>query len=321
MEKIKAIYFSYLRAEAHYEYLTQFKTMLDTWSLVKTVVANQYDDFVARLNREGELLNEMRKSDYTAQIAEADQRVDRDLVGINATVTAALHHFNHDVVLAAQSLHNRLQAFGEIGAKSYEEETAAVNLLLADLASPEYATKVAIVELTPWVAELTDAEAAFEKLLFQRYEEASAKVQGRLVDARRDTEAAYRPITDRIVAAVLMSDDPELLKFLQGFIAELNVIITYFNDHNHRPAKKDLGEGDHCVIEPIEEQPYVENRPATPVPVVHWREDGKETVRLSLGKDFSVTYKNNTNVGMAELTIHGKGEYKGTKTTTFMIAR
>jgi hypothetical protein len=28
-----------------------------------------------------------------------------------------------------------------------------------------------------------------------------------------------------------------------------------------------------------------------------------------------------TKVGEAELTIHGKGEYKGSKSTTFMIAR
>jgi hypothetical protein len=79
--------------------------------------------------------------------------------------------------------------------------------------------------------------------------------------------------------------------------------------------------GDHTVIEPIDTQPYVENRPATPVPVVHYREDDKETVRLSLGKDFDVTYKNNDKVGMAELTIHGKGDYKGQKGTTFRIAR
>jgi hypothetical protein len=54
---------------------------------------------------------------------------------------------------------------------------------------------------------------------------------------------------------------------------------------------------------------------------VHYREDGKETVQLSLGADFAVTYKNNVHVGTAELTIHGKGAYKGQKTVTFNIAR
>jgi hypothetical protein len=317
MEKIKTIHFSYLRAEAHYEYLTQYKNLLDISPQTKGVVADQYPVFVERLTKEGNLLNEMRKSDYTAKIAEADQRVDRCLVGMNATITAALHHFDPAVVDAAQSLKNRISAFGEIGSKSYEEETAAVNLLLADLNSPDYAGKVTLVGVAPWVTELTAAEADFEQLLNLRYTETSQKPQGRLTDARRETEAAYRPMIDRIDAAAIISENP--VNFI-GFIAELNAIITYFNDHTHRHAKKDLSEGDHTVVEPIETQPYT-GRPITVVPKVHYREDGKPTEVLSLGKDFSVTYKNNTNVGMAELTIHGKGKYKGQVSVTFNIAR
>ncbi|MDR0581871.1 MAG: hypothetical protein LBG31_02790, partial [Prevotellaceae bacterium] len=87
---------------------------------------------------------------------------------------------------------------------------------------------------------------------------------------------------------------------------------------HHLP--KDLGAGDHTVIEPIDTQQYT-GRPITIVPEVHYREEGKSTARLYLGTDFSVTYKNNVNVGMAELTIHGKGEYKGQKTVTFNITR
>ncbi|MDR3236031.1 MAG: hypothetical protein LBT48_04805 [Prevotellaceae bacterium] len=53
----------------------------------------------------------------------------------------------------------------------------------------------------------------------------------------------------------------------------------------------------------------------------HYREEGKPTVELVFAKDFDVTYKNNTDVGTADLTIHGKGAYKGQKLTTFNIAR
>ncbi|MDR3261023.1 MAG: hypothetical protein LBT78_04225 [Tannerella sp.] len=37
-------------------------------------------------------------------------------------------------------------------------------------------------------------------------------------------------------------------------------------------------------------------------------------------KDFTVTYRKNIEVGTADLIIHGKGAYKGTKTVTFNIA-
>jgi hypothetical protein len=325
MKKFKTIHFNFLRADAHYEILMQFKNMLDACPSVKAIVAALFPGFVALLEKEGVLLNEMHKSDYTAKIAAADRRVDRCLTGMNAAIASARHHFNHEVVEAAQSLYNRIKAFGEIGAKSYEEETAAVNLLLADLAMPEYVEKAALVGLTPWVTELTAAETDFEQLLSLRYTEAAQKPQGRLANARRDTEAAYRPITDRLVAATIINDDPQLLNLLNEFIAEFNTVITYFNEHTHRHARKDLGEGDHTVIEPIETQAYTEH-PVTPIPKVHYREDGNVEPQLiasllTLGTDFSVTYKNNTNVGMAEVTIHGKGKYKGTKTTTFNIAR
>jgi hypothetical protein len=102
-------------------------------------------------------------------------------------------------------------------------------------------------------------------------------------------------------------------------IDRLNPDIEHMNEQFHR-AKKDLSTGDHTVVEPIPTQAYTE-RPVTVVPNVHYREDGKETVRLTLGKDFDVTYRNNINVGTAELTIHGKGAYKGQFTVTFNIAR
>jgi hypothetical protein len=104
-----------------------------------------------------------------------------------------------------------------------------------------------------------------------------------------------------------------------AFIDLLNPVIDHLNDEFHH-AKKDLGVGDHTVIEPLPVQSYTE-RPVTPLPEVHYREGDKETKRLYLGKDFSITYKNNIEVGQAELTIHGKGDYKGQKSLSFHIAR
>ncbi|MBQ2117230.1 MAG: InlB B-repeat-containing protein, partial [Lachnospiraceae bacterium] len=51
-----------------------------------------------------------------------------------------------------------------------------------------------------------------------------------------------------------------------------------------------------------------------PAPVVY---DGM--TRLVSGKDFSVSYKNNTNAGTAQVIITGKGNYKGKVTTDFNI--
>jgi hypothetical protein len=105
-----------------------------------------YTDFVNLLAQEKQIVDMQKSSDYTQRIADADHRDDRLITGIRETVNAALHHFDPAVVAAAQSLSLRLKAFGQFQAKSYEEE-AAINILIGDLRTAEYAPKVTLLGL------------------------------------------------------------------------------------------------------------------------------------------------------------------------------
>ncbi|MDR1680728.1 MAG: DUF6261 family protein [Prevotellaceae bacterium] len=319
MEKISTIYFSYFRAISHYEYLKEFATLLNAPASadVKTAVTALLPEFNTALAAEEALVNKMRKSDLTEPIAAADDRVDRCLAGINEVIASARHHFTPAIVAAGESLYNRVHSFGEIRHKDYEAGSAAVNLLISDLNSAEYASKAALVGLTPWIAELTAAEGAFEALMRQRYAETAQKPQGTVADARRRSEAAYRLIVARIDAAAVMSDTPAVF---ETFIANLNAIIEYFNEHAPQATRRNLAAGNRTVIAPVAAQRYT-GAPITPTPEVYYRDgDAAATVRLALGHDFEVTYKNNTAPGMAQLTVHGKGAYQGKVLTTFAIA-
>ncbi|MDR1153330.1 MAG: hypothetical protein LBL04_01360 [Bacteroidales bacterium] len=53
----------------------------------------------------------------------------------------------------------------------------------------------------------------------------------------------------------------------------------------------------------------------TPIPAVYL-----EGVELFFAKDFTLTYKNNVQRGVAEIGITGKGNCAGRKTVTFHIA-
>ena len=57
-----------------------------------------------------------------------------------------------------------------------------------------------------------------------------------------------------------------------------------------------------------------------PVPIVTVKHDSKVHT-LKAGTDFTVSYKNNLNVGTATVIVTGKGNYKGTVTTTFKLTR
>jgi hypothetical protein len=287
---------------------------VDEFPAVKTLIGILYEDFIVLLELEKKLLDAARVSALTQQLVEADHRVDRAITAIRAVINAARHSLDPAVAEAARILYIRLRAFGDIRGKAYEEESAAVQVLIDDLGNT-YAQQTYLAGLQSWLTELTTAESEFTRLYLQRGSETAARPEARMVDVRRDIEEKYRNIATFVDVSSLTTPGE-----YDGFIAKVNVQVDYFNEHNHRPARKDLGAGDHTVIEPIATQQYTE-RPITIVPEVHYREEGKPTVRLYLGTDFSVTYKNNVNVGMAELTIHGKGEYKGQKTATFNIAR
>jgi hypothetical protein len=316
MKKILTAHLHFFRNEAHYEFMVVFRNLLLKFSAVQAVVAALYSAFTALLAKEEALINAMRKSDYTKQIADADHRVDRTITGMHGIISAAAHHFDPAMVAAAQSLHNRFAAFGDIAKKSYEEETAAVNLLIADLNSPEYTSKVALIGMAPWVTELQTAETEFERLLGERNVEIADKPQGQVRGIRHEIDKVYHPMINRIDAADTMDGTGAYIQF----ILELNAEITYFNEHNHHHARKDISVGDHCVVEEIGVQKYT-GKAVTPIPKGFYREDDKPTVELTFAKDFSVTYKDNEKVGTAEVTLHGKGAYKGQKTVTFNIAR
>jgi hypothetical protein len=316
MNKIKLVHILRFRNETHYEFLVVYGNLLDQYPEVKELLPPElYEAFTTLLRLEGILVDAMRKSNYTQKIADADHRVDGDIASLREIITAATRHFNPPVAEAAKILLNRLQSFGDISKKSYEAETAAVNLLIADLKSGHYEKEVALVGIDQWVLELEAAEKEFEELLAKRNAETAEKPQQRLKDVRREIDGKYDRMNDIIDANAILKAG-----VYDHFIARLNAEITYFNDHANRHAKKDLGAGDHTVVEPIPTQTYT-GKPLAVIPKVHYREDEKPTVELVFATDFTVTYKNNTEVGTANLVIHGKGKYRGQKTVTFNIAR
>ena len=314
MKQLLSLYFHFLPLAAHFDFFKKLAGLLSAaGAALKTAVADLLPDFNTWLDKEDAVMRWVRKSVLTEQIAEADRYVDLQLSAINTTLKAAVYG-NTDVAAAAVRLLALLKNYGRIADKSYDEQAGDVRVLLEQFSGPYY-SDVGFAGIGYRVALLTEGFNKFENLLRQRETEQGEKPPYTGGEVRKGIEAVYHQM-ERIIdanAVVGASGD------FEAFIKLLNPVIDHLNDEFHH-AKKDLSTGDHTVIEPIATQQYTE-RPVTPIPEVYYREEGKETQRLYLGKDFSVTYKNNVNVGMAELTIHGKGGYKGQKTVTFNIAR
>jgi hypothetical protein len=305
--KILTIQFSYLRNEAHYQFLLLLKKLFETYPSVASIVSALLQQFYPLLTREGALVDAVRSSEYTKQIAEADARLDNALTGLLFAIRAALHHPNADHVKAAERLEKLLNAFrGNIEKRAYEEESAAIKVLIDDLQGG-YAPQVSTLGLSVWVSEIITAQALFEQLFLLRNAERAAKSDDKMKDIRRQIEAIYRQIKDRIDAYTLLNGE----SVTGVFIRRLNDEITYFREHNeHRRTPKDIAL---TTVATIADQPW-EGRPVTPLPVAMY--EGHE---LIFTFDYDLTYRDNDRPGNASVTLHGRGAWKAKKTVTFSI--
>ena len=80
-----------------------------------------------------------------------------------------------------------------------------------------------------------------------------------------------------------------------------------------RVDKKGAASISGASISSIAEQAYT-GKAVKPTPTVK-----HGSVALKSGTDYTVSYKNNTNIGTATVTVTGKGSYTGTKSRTFKI--
>ena len=155
---IKKIRLSHLRNEAHYELFAVFHSLLDRFPAVKQLVNSLYATFAELLDREKQFVDAAKESLLTAKLVEADRRVDRDVSAMRHIIRAAKNHFDPATVEAARQLFGRLKDFGYVCTKSYEEESAAVQVLVGDLQTA-FAPQAQAVGLTPSSCRICNSAA------------------------------------------------------------------------------------------------------------------------------------------------------------------
>jgi hypothetical protein len=314
MIKVKTVMFRQLPFPAHYDFFERLSVSIAQGSsVIRTALALLIPGFNSWLVKEGDVLNWVRKSELTKQIAEVDQRIDHILGSINNSVQASLNSPDNVTKETAVRVQIMLKNYGNVARKPYTAKAGDIRAILAQFAG-EYETDETTLGLSVWISALTNEFDTFNNLLAQRKEQQIEKPDLNSVQVRKGIEDVYRQMVIVLDSNSALGTSPDF----DAFIERINFDIDFFNTEYHH-AKKDLSELGHTVIEPINTQVYT-GEPISVIPKVHYLEDGKPTEKLVFAKDFSVTYKNNINIGMAELTVHGKGKYKGMKSIAFNIA-
>jgi hypothetical protein len=316
MKKIRVIYFQSLRKEEHFLFLSAFRALLSAYPSALASVAALLPPFDTLLALEERLLSSLqgKGSILTRPILAADKDLDRLVSLAKSIVQTAWHQSDPALVSAAQDLNFAFKKIGKIKNKSRAVEVTAIKTAINTL-NNEFSAQAAAVGLTPLVGELQAALLNMEQLVAQRNAELASRPKESTKEVHNGIQLAYGQIINHLNAAATIDTNGTY----DEFIAQLNEKITAANNSHHH-LKKNLSTGSCCVIDAIATQAYI-GKAITPLPVVHYQEEGKPAVELTFAKDFALAYKNNYKEGTANLTIRGKGAYGGSKTVTFNIAK
>ncbi|MDR0613235.1 MAG: DUF6261 family protein [Dysgonamonadaceae bacterium] len=312
MKQLKSLGLNNLPNDVHCNFMgTVVAEIANAGVDVKDAV-NTYDTELIRLH-EIELANMhwQRKSDLTAKITDANRRLDKAVSGFSAQVEAARRSFQPSISEVAVRIHDMLHRYKNVTRKAYNGEIEDVRAILFHL-NGDRAADVQTLGLTEWIPQITAPCDELAALLKQRDRQMAGKPEMNFHKVRIEIDKVYRQIVTIINGGVVV----RLSIHFDSFVEALNPEIERLNNQFHQ-AKIDIA---HAEPASIEKQPYT-GRHCTPVPDVLYVTGHHETVRLELGKDFNVSYKNNVEVGNATCIVHGIGAYRGKKIITFIISR
>jgi len=238
IEKLKS---EKLRNEEHFQFQTEFNDLVIRFYPETLGIEAAYAVYLPLYANETEALDVIQKSNLTSEIAVSDHKRDSTYRGFCDTVKGANNHFIPAKKDAASHIQIAIDHYGNINTKTYDEQTAAINSLIEDL-NKEYTDDVATLGMDDWVAELQSNNNNFETLMDERYSADAGKTQLKMKEVRKEIDAAYRTITERVDALVVVNGS----ETYSPFVNELNKRVEKYNNtlaqRKGRNGKKDSTE-------------------------------------------------------------------------------
>jgi hypothetical protein len=220
--KIESINYRLLRNEEHLQFHTGFKELVELNNPGELNIEEVFAAFLPHYAHESEAIDQIRKSEVTHELTDADNMRDNTCYGMTEVFKAATRHFQPAIRQAASNLAVIFDHFSDLTKKSYDEETTAIVKFIEELNAK--AADVATVGLTDWVAELQANNTAFVNLTKTRYTEESGKTQLKMRQVRGEVDSAYRTVVNRINALIIVNGESSY----SAFVTELNKRIEHF---------------------------------------------------------------------------------------------
>jgi predicted DNA-binding protein YlxM (UPF0122 family) len=259
--------------------------------------------FVAALHRQ-------RASELTELIEEKDRQRDALFAEIKRTAKTGQQSSLPAIAAAGNKMVEFLHPFWETGSERMMSQTTQIQLIETRYnADASLAAAAMTLGITVQTQTFFSTNAELLALYNERLNIMSEIVETPAASSlRKEVVASYSEFCSAV--EITLSATPA--EALQLLFNEMNDIRRKYISRLPVPLDEK-----HTSVAPIENQEYTGEH-ITPLPKVFYQTD-KELRELVFAQDFTVTYRNNVDVGEAKLLIHGKGKYSKQYTTSFHI--
>jgi hypothetical protein len=200
--QIVNVNFHAMRNEVHVEFHETVNRLFDVYAPTDLGIEPQYKTHKSLLDDEAAALDAIRKSERTAEIVEQDHRRDCIFRGFVDSNKSALNHFDPDKVEAATKIIAVIEHYGNIAAKPLDQETAAIDDLLSELAAGDFPQQIQTLALADWIVQLDAENEQFKALMMLRYDEMAKRIVLNLKPLRDNVDIAFRDLAKQIEALV-----------------------------------------------------------------------------------------------------------------------
>ncbi len=217
MKKIEKLHLEHLQNGAWVTYLTFIVKLIKGNEAMKTSLAPMLGLLEKSLKDAEDSLEEMRGSQWSSQVNEADTQRDRMIGGLNSYVRSFLYDIDPAKQRAAENLKKVIDHYGEMAKAPQDQETALINDFLKEL-KDNHLEDTKTLGLSDRCEQLQAANARFVQVLDSRTIESGTKNPLRMIDIRREGNRLIRMLYTQLELLQLTAST----EALSTFISEMN---------------------------------------------------------------------------------------------------
>lgn len=212
--KIEKFNLNNLRNEEHFHFHSEVRELIAQETPEKLHIEKFMNNYNVLFEKERDTLEVISRSFLTAHLIEADENRDSILKGLYSFITAHTFHFDENIRTSAEKIQVVFKHYGNLTAKSYNEETASINNLIHDL-RVDYQTDLVTLNINDWLNNLEVKNNEFNEIMQQRYSEHADKNKVSSREIRIEIDKVYTEIIDFINAWIIVNGEGDFSQFVK----------------------------------------------------------------------------------------------------------